>query len=456
MNHDDLLSPCIRVGLPLASIRAIVSAALTGGLLAGCGGSPSDVVGQDAAGSDTGAKDGAAEAAKDGGAHDDASGHEAGGKDASNQDENAKADGPGACAGPHSTSCDAVTETVASNDLCTALTVFYYELGNSTTTLISGTGGQHYAATTGDTTTPAYRCLNSGIGTQKDGCPASIDVTSRTQKVTWASASKWVYGAFAAETQQVAGGGPASVPMVQQPYMNFTSGYTNMSDNGKACSGSTTPDDCLALNPLYTETVAADVGVFDYDSGHFENHAGTFGSIGTARSGPAGLLTSSVIKGLGITWTSFYTSPLMAGGLYGPIADYVTLLQAIMTGDLAIAKDMTFGAACTQDGVSYTVDPSGKSVTPFTCKAGTSPFAPAKAYYSFGHWIETDPAFGGDDSFSSAGSYGVYPALTADLSLYEVVSRDAQPAYYSAGQQGFASLRCGASIRKAWLTGVKQ
>jgi len=230
-----------------------------------------------------------------------------------------------------------------------------------------------------------------------------------------------------------------------------------MTDNGKACVGSTTPDACLALNPLYTETVAANVGIFDYDSGHFENHAGTFGALGTTTSGAAGTLTSSVLKGLGVTWvSSFYTSPLIAGGIYGPIEDYVTFLRAIMNGDLAISKDMTYGASCTQGGASYSVSPSGKSVTPFTCDAGSSPLAPAKDYYSFGHWIEADESYGGDYSFSSAGSYGVYPALTEDLSLYEVVSRDAAPDYYSGGQQGFNTLRCGTALRRAWLTGVAQ
>jgi hypothetical protein len=333
--------------------------------------------------------------------------------------------------------------------------MFYYELGNSTKTLFSGTGGKHYPATTGDSSSPAYTCLNSEIGSFKNGCPESIDVTTRTQKVTWASASKWVYGAFVAETQQVSGGGPASVPTIQQPYMNFTSGYTNMTDNGKACAGSTTPDTCLALDSLYTETVPADVGTFDYDSGHFENHAGTYGTLGTTTSGSAGTLTSSVKMALGVTWTSFYTSPLIAGGIYGPIEDYITFLQAIMSGDLTISKDMSYNAACTQAGASYAVSPSGASVTPFTCDAGMSPLAPAKDYYSFGHWIEADAAYGGDYSFSSAGSYGVYPALTADLSLYEVVSRDAQPGYYSGGQQGLNTLRCGTALRKAWLTGIE-
>jgi hypothetical protein len=381
---------------------------------------------------------------------------DAGRGDAPNSGTDAKSDAP-PCAGPHPASCIAVTTTVATSDLCKTLTLFYYELGTATATQLSGTGGQHYAATTGDEASPPYSCLESGIGMYKNGCPASIDVTSRTQKVTWASASKWVYGSFVAETQQVSSGGPASVPGAQQPFMNFTSGYTNMTDNGMACTGSVTPTGCLALNPLYTETVAANVGIFDYDSGHFENHAGTYGGIAIARSGATGSLTADIQKGLGVTWaSSFYTSPLIAGGIYGPIADYVTVLQAIMKGDLAIAKDMTCGASCTQDGASYSVGPTGKSVTPFTCTAGGSPLAPEKDYYSFGHWIEADATYGGDFSFSSAGSYGVYPALTADLSTYEVISRDAQPGYYSGGQQGFNTLRCGVGIRKAWLTGVAQ
>jgi hypothetical protein len=436
----------------IAPLAGLVLIAAPGVTLSGCGDASSDTGNYDA-GSDTAGRDGAAEGDKD-----SAGKNEAGDKDASNPIPDANQDSPSsACAGPHPTSCTAVMRTVANSALCTNLTVFYFEFGSSTNTLFSGTGGKHYAATNGDSSSPTYTCLNSDIGTFKNGCPESVDVTSRTQKVTWASASKWVYGAFAAETQQVSGGGPASVPTNQQPYMNFTSGYTNMTDNGKACSGSRTPDACLALSPLYSETVPANVGIFDYDSGHFENHAGTFGSLGMTTSGAAGTLTSSVTKGLGVTWaSSFYTSPLMAGGIYGPIEDYVTFLRTIMTGDLAISKDMTYNAACTQGGASYTVSPSGKSMTPFTCDAGSSPLAPAKDYYSFGHWIEADAAYGGDYSFSSAGSYGVYPALTEDLSLYEVVSRDAQPGYYSGGQQGLNTLRCGTALRKAWLTGVEQ
>jgi hypothetical protein len=443
VNPTESASVSIAVSLAAARLAAFGSIAASVLVLSACGGAGD--AGEQDAGRDSGAL----------GSQDALAKLEGASGDASNKTPDASSDGQTpACLGPHSTSCAAVTATVANNALCTDLTIFYYELGNATKPLFSGTGGKHYAATTGDSASPPYACSQSGIGTFDNGCPESVDVTSRTQKVTWASASKWVYGAFVAETQQVAGGGPASVPTVQQPYMNFTSGYTNMTDNGKACSGSMTPDACLALNPLYTETVAAHVGIFDYDSGHFENHAGTFGSLGPTTSGTSGTLTSSVVKELGVDWTSFYTSPLIAGGIYGPIEDYVTFLQAIMSGSLAISKDMTYGAACTQEGASYTVSPSGKSVTPFTCNAGGSPLAPAKDYYSFGHWIESDAAFGGDYSFSSAGSYGVYPALTQDLSLYEVVSRDAQPAYYSGGQQGLNTLRCGTLLRKAWLTGA--
>jgi hypothetical protein len=446
MNRRGLCFISTVIDLSVASIATTVLVVVPGIAVGGCGGA-----GDRGAGSDTGAKDAP-------GGEDAAVQSETGTKDASNPKSDAKPDSPSTdCSGPHSTSCSAVTTTVANSPVCTNLTMFYFELGNPTTALFSGTGGKHFAATTGDSASPAYTCLNSGIGTLKNGCPESIDVTSRTQKVTWASASKWIYGAFAAETQQVPGGGPASVPMIQQPYMNFTSGYTNMTDNGKACSGSRTPDECLALNSLYTATVPANVGIFDYDSGHFENHAGTYGALGTTTSGAAGTLTSAVTKGLGINWTaSFYASPLLSGGIYGPIADYVTFLQAIMRGDLAMSKGMTYNAACTQAGASYTVSPSGASVTPFTCDAGMSPLAPAKDYYSFGHWIEADAASGGDYSFSSAGSYGVYPALTEDLSLYEVVSRDAPPGYYGGRQQGLNTLRCGAELRKAWLTGVEQ
>lgn len=375
----------------------------------------------------------------------------------------------GSCSGPQTNSCVAVAATAANNALCNALTAYYYEFGNSTTVLFSGTGGKHYCATAGNGGSPtcssgtgtAANCPGSGIGSSGNGCPASVDVTSRTQAVVYASGSKWIYGGYVSQTQDVADGGPATVPSIQQPFMNFTSGYIGMSNGGTACNGSNSPNTCLALNPVYTGVTSAAVGHFDYDAGHFQNHASQYGIMGNKLTYPTTGSTAmgGVLRtGLGLTGSITYTNALLAGGLYGPIADYVTFMQMIMTGALSIGLDLKYNATCMENGASYTVDAGGTSITPTTCAAvaGANPYSPYKYYYSFGHVIEADETVHGDYAFSSAGSYGVYPALAADKSFYEVLSRRAQPAYYGLGTQGIASLKCGVLLRAAWKTGVEQ
>lgn len=372
------------------------------------------------------------------------------------------------CAGPNGNSCVAVAATSANNTLCNTLTGYYYEFGNSTTALLSGTGGRHYCATAGNGsvtcssgTGTASTCTGSGIGSSGNGCPASVDVNSRTQAVVYASGSKWIYGMYVSQTQQVSSGGPASVPSIQQPYMNFTSGYVGMTNGGTACNGSTSPIACLALNPAFSALTPGEAGHFHYDAGHFENHASTYGILGNKLIYPttgAPALGANLRNGLGLSGSITYTNAILAGGLYGPISDYVTLLQMIMTGTLSLGLDLKYNATCMENGASYTVDAAGNSVTPFTCGAvaGGSPYSPYKYYYSFGHVIEQDPTVHGDGAFSSAGSYGIYPALAADKSFYEVLSRRAQPGYYGLGQQGIASLKCGVLLRAAWNTGVEQ
>jgi len=373
---------------------------------------------------------------------------------------------PTTCSGsaPTGNSCLAVYNTVLNNSLCTNLTQFVVEIGNSTGPLYTTTGGMKYAATNGNSGSPAYSCPGSGIGTFKNGCPASTTINSMSTVVPFASGAKWWYGAYVAQLY----GGPSSVPAAQQPFMNFTSGYVSMGDSGYACAGISPPtiNQCLTQSNAgvpYTTKTNSFVGYFDYDSGHFENHAGQYGAaINTLYASTSNhALVNAITNELSLTVSSYYTNPLLSGALVGTGADYRKLLIAIINGSLALGANLTYNAACTQGGDTYTVDANGNTTTSFTCQQGaavygTSPLSPDDDYYSFGHWIEVDPRVNGDGASSSPGSIGIYPWVEKGLGYYGVLSRWATPGYYSLGQQGQSSLFCGRLLRRAWDTGNQQ
>ena len=70
--------------------------------------------------------------------------------------------------------------------------------------------------------------------------------------------------------------------------------------------------------------------------------------------------------------------------------------------------------------------------------------------YSAGHWVEDDPATG-DGTFSSPGAFGFYPWIDSTKTYYGVLARED-----TGIGTAFASVECGRSIRKAFVTGVAQ
>jgi hypothetical protein len=82
-----------------------------------------------------------------------------------------------------------------------------------------------------------------------------------------------------------------------------------------------------------------------------------------------------------------------------------------------------------------------------TCPTAVSPLS-ENWHYSWGHWVEDDPALG-DGAFSSPGRTGFYPWVNATRTSYGVLARDGA----SSSQD---SRLCGSAIRKAWATGVAQ
>ena len=100
----------------------------------------------------------------------------------------------------------------------------------------------------------------------------------RTTSMPIASASKWIYGAYVAETQAVLEGGAWRIPDAIIPFLNFTSGYNNMDDACSAAAtglGDPTVGDCLnqpgTLNATTNGTrIESDSGHFFYNSGHID------------------------------------------------------------------------------------------------------------------------------------------------------------------------------------------
>ena len=80
-------------------------------------------------------------------------------------------------------------------------------------------------------------------------------------------------------------------------------------------------------------------GVFDYASGHLQNHAGQFqpeiNNLDTAVPGDA------IVAGLNVGGITLkYNQPLWAGGIVTSANDYTTILRAILGGQQGMLSDL--------------------------------------------------------------------------------------------------------------------
>ena len=308
----------------------------------------------------------------------------------------------------------AATTTASTNALCTAVAPFYWEIGDQSGAIVSGS-----------------------VGTDTSNNPIV-----RTTKMSIASASKWLYGMYVVQIR----GAASKLTSADQDFLHFTSGYTNMGSDTKTseCPSTDNPDTvntCLALvntanNEPYSYKDPATVGKFDYDSGHLENHASQLGGIGDVLDGNLG---DTIGKALGPTVTLLYTEPLIAGGVYTTAGDYATVLQRIVGGELAMHDALGIAPVCTAHSSS--------------CNAVLSPI-PEAWHYSMAHWVEDDATTGGDGAFSSAGAFGFYPWVEAGKTYYGVLAR--QVPTQAGHQNGYESAQCGRLIRRAFDTGVVQ
>lgn len=319
---------------------------------------------------------------------------------------------------------DAATLTAQTADLCTAIAPFYWEIGDTSGALVSGTEGEGPLANT---------------------------------VMSVASASKWMYAAFVVQQR----GSAASVDL---PFLRFTSGHSNMNPSGcdlNPLLGAPrqTLDECLAEPGTGSvsggSTQGAQnqdtVGRYFYNSGHMTVHA-------SAHMGLGGLTTNGIAEVIGpvlaqgTPFSTFrYARTDLAGGVVSTPADYAQFLRGVLSGRLLMGGLLGRDAVCSNPATCASADYSPINGTP------DEPVSAESWHYARGHWVEDDPTLQpdgtrlGDGAFSSPGAFGFYPWIDAGRQFYGVVARQS----FTNGA-AFASVECGRGVRKAFLTGVPQ
>jgi len=286
----------------------------------------------------------------------------------------------------------AATTTARGNTFCSAIRPFYWEIGDRTAALASGSVDSSSSATTYTANTP----------------------------MSIASGSKWLYSSYV--VQKRAGALTAD----DYKYLNFQSGYTSFQE----CLPSQTVSECESYqdNGAYT---AANDGKFFYNGGHMQKHA-TLMALGSMDNAA---LAEEVRSQLGTDVSMGYFQPQLAGGVFISSAAYARVLRKMLTGQLLMGSMLGAHPVCTNR---------------LNCTAAVIAPIPLDEswHYSIGHWVEDDPKVG-DGAFSSPGAFGFYPWIDASKTYYGVVARTE-----AAG--ALDSVYCGRLIRKAWVTGGAQ
>ncbi|MDO8701345.1 MAG: hypothetical protein Q7J77_02860 [Undibacterium sp.] len=300
---------------------------------------------------------------------------------------------------------DNVTRTVAAaataqtNQLCSVIQPFYWEIGDKS---------QKWGS----------------ASVNKAGTLVSYNEDS---VLSVASASKWLYAAYVAERRA----GVLSAQDIQ--FLHFRSGYTNFTFSG--CDPADTVASCVARGRNGIQT-PGNVDKFYYNGGHMQTHANLPApgmDLGTLDNAA---LATEMRRLLGSDVNLSYTQPQLAGGVRTSAKDYAVFLRKLLNNQLKMAALLGTNAVCTNPATC----PDAVS-TPITTGANW--------HYSIGHWVEDD-ASTGDGAFSSTGAFGFYPWVDASKTYYGIVAR------FDAAGSGNESAQCGAQIRKAWVTGLAQ
>ncbi len=297
---------------------------------------------------------------------------------------------------------DAAMQTATQSAACMAIVPFYWEIGDASGAIVSGSMG--------------------------------TGLIKATTQLNIASASKLWWGAYVVERFA------SDLSRIDRAAMEMQSGRTNFG----TCTGVSTVDDCCTKTGLAgsgttnCDVTPADVGYFSYSGGHFEGYAQDLG-LGSDNDVALAAAYTSV---LGADLTVAFTQPQPAGGMKMSASDYARFLRKILSGGLAIHDHLGGDAVCT---------------LPASCPMAHYSPSPLAWHYSYGHWIEDEPTTG-DGAFSSPGKFGFYPWIDATKHYYGIVAREdltsgngtlADAPYYK-------SVLCGRAIRKAFFTGVAQ
>ncbi len=272
----------------------------------------------------------------------------------------------------------AVAETISKNPYCSPLRDFYWEIGDGSGALASG----------------------------------SVGATRADTKMPIASASKLVFGAYVVERFK------DDLGKIDAAAMRMLSGYTSL--DYTSCLGTTTVSKCFQAkdNSKYDPN---ELNRFFYNGGHFQKYAVDLG-LGDD-DGKA--LADHIAGQVGADWSFTYGSPQLAAGIQTSASDYAIFLRKILGGKLAIHDHLGDQSVCTQKS---------------TCPAADYSPATAAWHYSYAHWVEDDPQTG-DGAFSSPGAFGFYPWIDATKTYYGVVARYAPlapQAYLESAQCGAA------------------
>jgi hypothetical protein len=296
----------------------------------------------------------------------------------------------------------AARRTANTHPLCSPLVLdsFYWEIGDASGRLVSGS-----------------------VVKRNGAPPVDADTVLGV-----ASASKWIYAAFTIERQ-------GDVPAARS-FLNLTSGYSNFRTSDCPIEG--TVAECV---PGERNKKEARSKVFHYDGGHMQRHAIDNGLGPLDKAG----LSAEIASVLGDELAATYDQPGVAGGVRTSPARYAGFLRRLMAGaeaPLQLGPLLGSRPVCTL--------PSA------TCNAARTTAVPEAWHYSLGHWVEDDPVTTPalNIAYSSPGSFGFYPWITADRTVYGLLAR--QTPAFTGVDEGYASVKCGRLIRLAWQTGQPQ
>lgn len=259
------------------------------------------------------------------------------------------------------TRTQAVLDTAAHDATCTALPQFYWEIGDASGRLASGSVGTSFGADT---------------------------------QMNIASATKLLWGAYVVERFK------DDLGAIDLPAMTMKSGYVSL--NYDSCVLSQTVQDCFDAGSNSVHT-AADDGLFYYGGGHFQKYAIDLGLGGDDKTQLAAELKTYLGNDLGFT----FSSPQLAAGVKTSASDYAAFLRKILSGTLALSHELDTNATCT---------------LPSACPTAAYSPAPLAWHYGYAHWIEDEPGTG-DGAFSSPGAFGFYPWIDASKQYYGILAR---------------------------------